>query len=187
MLPIGDPETGTSAAITDTRSSKGVVLKSVKGKLAAAKTSFITVNTSIEVAAGLTLEQLSPIDVGVSNLFTTITLDKKGKVLSNSNSGQFKSIRLKLPKLDKATGKTATGATLLFTMTILESSGVKLSAAGLDTEGIVPLATSKGQVLDRSLQFAAVVAGMSYVGQLKVAYTPDGDFGTISGRATAKP
>ena len=164
MLPIGDPETGTSAAITDTRSSKGTTLKSIKGKLASAKTSFITVNTSIEVAAGLTLAQSSPINVGVSNIFTTITLDKKGKVTSNSNSAQFKSVRLKLPKIDKATGKTATGATILFTMTILESSGVKLSAAGLDTEGIVPLASLKGQAQDRSLQFAAVVAGMSYVG-----------------------
>ncbi len=178
MAPISSPEAGGSLSVADTRSTKAPINTKLTGKLSQVKVSKVDVSLSLEMPAGLNLSQNTIIDIGISNVTTELTITGKGKVVGNTYPMTFSSPKVKLPKLTKA-GLTSQGGLMTFTLTLASNN---LSAAGFDTDGIVPKPGSIKQSIPRDLQFAAVVAGMSYIGKINVLYTPNSDFGTLAQR-----
>ena len=185
MLPIGKPETGESFPGTDTRTNKGATISSLKAKLSQNKISSVAMSCTIEVAEGLALTDMSDIQFGLSAIHTEITVNTKGKVpavLLDPTHFPLSKIKVKMPKVVKATGKTAKGATIgiVFTLT---GTGMDLAAAGLGTDGINPVVNpSRGQMIARDLQFASIVGGITSQQSISVIYTPNSDFGTVAGR-----
>ncbi len=188
MIPVGLPETDPSTAFTDDRTRKDPMTFSLKGKLSFASVvnvrakpipSSLSVTAAVQMPTGLTAADIArdALEVGVSSVHTAVSIDAKGRVQASSitNTANFKSIKIKLPKFDRKTLKTAAGAQLTVSFTLI---GGDLATKGFDTDGV--RANGNGA---RNLQFAAVVAGMSYQGVLKVNVTANSDFGSVSGRS----
>jgi len=136
MLPISVPETDPSNAKTDTRTNKGIKSYSVKGKLKMAKTSTVAVSDIIEVSSGLALTDMTTIEFGASSFRTKITVDTKGKVLSQTGSTHISKVKVTMPKLlDKTTRKTLLGATMTITFS-MTGTGAELADSGLGEGGL---------------------------------------------------
>ncbi len=189
MLPVGVPETGGSVAVSDTRTAKNATKYAVTGKFLGSKPSSLAVSATIQIPAGLGLGDFASCDFGVSSFHSTFTLNTKGVVTGNTDAAHFTKPKVKLPKFDKKSGKTIGLQTLTVTFTMTGTdlvSGSPNKDGGFDTDGISHPAN--GTKVSRNLQFAAVVAGMTYVGTLDGILTPpkkpNGDFGSFQGRSS---
>ncbi len=187
MVPIGAPETEASFNGTDNRASVGLQLKTLKAKIAFASatgqgraarpiSSTLSLSGSIELPSGLTPAAIAatPLEIGVSNIHTQFRIDAKGRIVKNSvtDTSHFKSnIKVSLPKL--VGGKTAAGARLVLTFTMFGDL-----SDGFDTDGV----KNTNKTGSANLQFAAIVAGVTYQAELATALTPQNGFGTIVGR-----
>ncbi len=192
MLPIGRPETDPSSALTDNRTSAGPTSFALKkSKLSLTKVGTVPMTCVIPLSSGLKLNDiLSDIEFGLSGMHAKISVDARGHITSGPGDSHFtaRTIKVKLPKFSST--KTATTSTDTMTISFaLTGTGAELRNAGLGTDGVLPIPNSPktGAVAQvRSLQFAAIVAGMTYQSTLMVMFTPNDDFGSISGRS-AKP
>ena len=189
LLPLGRPETDPSNALPDMRTSAGKQPMSYnlkKSKLSQTKPASVQLSCVIEMSAGLLLSDMTDIEFGLTKLHTKILVDTKGKVQTNQDTAHFSKIKVSMPKqLDKTSHKTLSGATMTITFTLTGSA--QEIRDSLSTEGVLPVKSPvKGTTQIRTLQYAAIVAGMTYQSNLMIIYTPNDDFGSISGRS-AKP
>ena len=183
MVPIGNTETGEAVKASDTRSSSGAVKYALKGKLSQVRTSSVKMSSTIEISEGLLLSDLGEIEFGISNFHTKITVDSRGKVVTGPDDPHFSAIRVLMPKTDSKSHKTAQGATMTILFTLL-GGGKDLADNGLGTDGVAPTTRSaQSAPQPRALQFAAVVAGVTYQSKLEIVFAADGDFGTVAGRS----
>ncbi|MGD0093792.1 MAG: hypothetical protein ABSE73_28115, partial [Planctomycetota bacterium] len=186
---------GQPPVATDGRSKTGLTSFTLKGKFTfGSKPDSVTLSCTVELPAGLTVNASLPVSVGIGNVTGSATVDPKGKVMGLTSAGSgatpitkpITKLQFKWPRLDKKNPVTKTGdqATLAITL-----AGKSLDAAGFDTEGIVKSdATGKTLVtgkkgVDRNIQTAIVIGGVSYYAQAKAAYVLTKGTGQLTGRA----
>ncbi|MGD0089090.1 MAG: kelch repeat-containing protein, partial [Planctomycetota bacterium] len=182
MVPVSNREAGITDSITDQRKSTGLTSFTLKGKFSfGLKPDSVILSCTVELPAGLTVNQTLPVSVGIGNVTGSASVDPKGKLMALKSDGSFiKKLQFKWPRLDKKNPVTKAGdqATLAITLT-----GSGLDAAGFDTEGIVTTVATGKKGIDRQIQVAIVIAGVSYYAQAKATYVYNKGTGQLTGRA----
>jgi len=189
MVPVSNREAGITDSITDQRKNTGLTSFQLKGKFNfGPKPDSVTLVCTVELPAGLTVSQSLPVAVGIGNVTGSASVDPKGKVtdLTSAGSGAIpisnpiKKLQFKWPRLDKKNPVTKTGDTATLAITLTGSS---LHTAGFDTEGIVNTVATGKKGVDRNIQTAIVIGGVSYYAQAKATYVYNKGTGQLLGRA----
>ena len=170
--------------------------KSLKGRFNfkvnadALKTHKLAVNDSVTVTWTMTLPagfdvntQTAALSIG--NVMDTVALNKNGVGVITQPS-PFRAVHFKFPRVKKGQSRSATATTSVVSV---QMQSQDLPSQGFDTEGVTTRAFfasgSKGPY-SRTIQVAAMFAGVAYSGQAAVSFNlqAGGDFGTIAGRAS---
>ena len=167
MVPVSNRETGQAGTILDQRKNTGLATFQLKAKFlfSSTKPDSVALTCEIELPAGMSLNQPLAISVGVGNVLGSANVDAKGHVTAKSK--YLKSLAVKWPTLvkkDPVTKKpvanpvTKAGDKAKLTITLTGSS---LHEAGFDTEGIVNTVDTGKKGIDRYIQTAIVLGGVS--------------------------
>ena len=185
-LVIGKRETGEPASFTDLPAKPQPEPGTIKGKFLfnSAKPDAVTFNSTIELPAGLDLSQKLTMFVSLGNILDSIQIQSRGKGVLPTQAKRITKAAVRLPRLKMGQTLTTKGLTARVQFTI---SGVNLSNAGFDTEGVLPqIRTDEAGMksVPRKIQLGLVVGGAPYEGLFDVDFTlgKNNDSGQISGR-----
>jgi hypothetical protein len=189
-IPVSAKEVGITRNFDKDPSNNIIGNASTKGAFSfgggsKAKPDAVSFSGAIDLPVGLDLSQNQTFEFSIGNIVDSVVIGAKGKGSLPSAAKHFTKVAFKYPKLAKGSTKTTAGQSASFSVTI---SGTALSDAGFDTEGITNSvrADEKGlKAVPRSLQVAAIFAGVSYKLNANVQYSlsPKGDSGKLTGRA----
>jgi len=189
-IPVSAKEIGLAKVYDREPSNATIGNASTKGAFsfasgAKAKQDSVTFSGVIDLPVGLDLSQNQTFEFSIGNIADSVTIGAKGKAALPSAAKRFTKVAFKYPKLAKGSVKTTAGQSASFSVTI---SGSGLSDAGFDTEGITNSVRADEKDLKavpRSLQVAAIFAGVAYKLNANVQYSlsPKGDSGKLAGRA----
>lgn len=185
MAAVSSREIGTSNALP-AAPDKNITIDSLAGKFlfTSEKADSVTFKGTVQLPAGLDLSNPNGVEVfiGIGNVVDRVVVTSKGKG-DASDLKVVKKAAVKFPKL-KGTTITAGGEK---TSVQVQFSLANLDQQGFDTEGIVAqLAASEqgSKSVQRSIQIALVIAGVSYEAQAPVDFklSSKADSGQIKGR-----
>lgn len=183
MVPISGWETGQPPVATDGRKNTGLTSFQLKGKFNfGPKPDSVTLTCAVELPAGMSLNQNPPmpISVGIGNVTGSGSVDSRGRVTGLTSPGNnLKKLHVMWPRLVKKNLVTKAGDQAKLTITLTGSS---LHTAGFDTEGIVNTVATGKKGIERQIQTAIVIGGVSYYAQAKATYVYNKDTGQLAGR-----
>lgn len=178
MVPVSGWETGNAPVSADGRKSTGLTSFQLKGKFNLGKRpDAVTLSGEFELPGRMAAKNM-PIAVGLGNLTGQASVDAKGRVVG-LESDFMKRVQINWPRLDKKNPVTKTGDKAKITITL---QGKNLHLAGFDTEGITNQGLTPKQAVDRHIQVALVIGGVSYYHQAKSSYVLNKDTGQLMGR-----
>jgi len=185
MAAVSSREIGTSNALP-AAPDKNITIDSLAGKFlfTSEKPDSVTFKGTVQLPAGLDLSNPTGVEVfiGIGNVVDRVVVSSKGKG-DASDLKVVKKASVKFPKL-KGSTITAGGEE---TSVQVQFSLANLDQQGFDTEGIVAQlapAEQGSKSVQRSIQIALVIAGVSYEAQAPVDFklSSKGDSGQIKGR-----
>lgn len=177
-IAVSRAETGETAQITAQPSSRDLSIDGMSGKFSFTRNTSDTASFSgtLELPAGMDLTKPIDMSVAIGNVAEMLQVDGKGRARTAGRSGKIKKLTIKFPKLAKGSTVTEAGQRAKID---IQLASPDLDANGFDTEGITPRVNTTKAKIDRTIQVAVVLAGVSYEIQAPVSFTPSEESGAF--------
>ncbi|MFH0938388.1 MAG: hypothetical protein V1899_03795 [Planctomycetota bacterium] len=160
---ISSDDIGAPRKVKNFPAKRTLTVRGMTGKfnfINTLKNDAVRVAFQIELPEGLDISTTQDIAISVGNITEVVPVDSRG---NGPQTGRFKKVKVRYPKLAKGTTETTVGQTA---KVAVQLSAANLSASGFDTEGI----TSKRQKSQNpKIQIAMLLAGVSYFTEAEVA------------------